>query len=123
MTRAVLRLLSLVGLLVAAGALPAAAQVNPFRGSTTGLPQGDLAIMSSTAAQLYENMSLADGSSSGWSSPKTGNSGTVTLMRTFHRRSLLCREVDYVIRKRRQVDTRNYKINWCRTPSGAWKIG
>lgn len=123
MSRAAFRLLSLIALLLAVGVMPASAQINPFRGSTTGLPQGDLAILGSTAAQLYENTSLADGSSSGWSSPKTGNSGKVTLLRTFHRNSLLCREVEYTIHKRGVAGARDYKVNWCRTPSGAWKLG
>jgi surface antigen len=97
------------------------AQVNPFlRG--TGLHGDDMALMRATASRLYQQDVVADGASDHWSNPKTGDSGTVTVLQSFEKSGMACRKVRYDIRVRTRAGQRSYTVNWCKTASGEWKV-
>jgi hypothetical protein len=98
------------------------AQINPFQSSRTGLRGDDLTLMGNAASQLYQQDTVADGAASHWSSTKTGDSGTVTVLQSFEKEGMACRKVRYVIRLRGVTGRRTYTVNWCKTASGEWKI-
>ncbi len=116
--------LLLVALSLAAVALPtiSEAQINPFQSSRTGLRGDDLTLMSAAASQLYQQDTVTNGAEDHWSNPKTGNSGTVTVLQSFEKAGMACRKVRYVIRLRHVTGQRIYTVNWCKTASGEWKI-
>lgn len=60
--------------------------------------------------------------SEGWSNPQTGTSGTVTLVRGFHRSGMECHEMRYSFNFVRPTRHQNYTLDWCRTPAGEWRI-
>ena len=98
------------------------AQINLFRGSSTVLRGDDLALMTGAASQLYQQDTVANGAASHWSNPKTGDSGTVTVLHSFEKAGMACRRVRYVIHLRGVTGQRVYTVNWCKTASGEWKI-
>jgi surface antigen len=98
------------------------AQISPFRSSRTHLRGDDQTLMNSAASQLYQQDTVADGAADHWSNPKTGNSGTVTVLQSFEKEGMACRKVRYVIRLRGVTGQRVYTLNWCKTASGEWKI-
>jgi surface antigen len=100
------------------------AQINPFRSSRigTGLNDDDMRTMNATAARLYQKDTVANGATDRWSNPASGNSGSITVLQSFTKSEMLCRRVRYDIHLRRRRGTRSYTLNWCKTPTGAWKI-
>lgn len=98
------------------------AQINPFQSSSRHLRGDDWTLMTDAASQLYQQDTVADGAASHWSNPKTGDSGTVTVLHSFEKAGMACRRVRYVIRLRGVSGQRNYTVNWCKTASGEWKI-
>jgi len=98
------------------------AQINPFRSSRTLLHGDDWTLMTDSASQLYQQDTVADGAASHWSNPKTGDSGTVTVLHSFEKAGMACRRVRYVIRLRGVTGQKIYTVNWCKTASGEWKI-
>jgi surface antigen len=98
------------------------AQINPFQSSRTQLRGDDQKLMSAAASQLYQQETVSSGSASHWSNPKTGDSGTVTVLQSFEKEGMACRKVRYVIRLRGVTGQRVYTANWCKTASGEWKL-
>jgi hypothetical protein len=98
------------------------AQVNPFQTGATGLRGDDWKLMSAAASRLYQQDVVAEGTTGQWSNPKTGDSGAVTVLRSFERNGMACRKVRYDIRVRARSGQRSYTVNWCKTASGEWKM-
>lgn len=100
---------------------PAHAQQFPPFGSRLGpgLRGDDLKIVTDVTAKL--NAAGTKGSE-GWSNAQTGTSGTVTLVRGFHRSGMECHEMKYRFDFVRPVRHQNYTLDWCRTPTGEWRI-
>lgn len=121
------RLLAVLALCFGFGVLPATsqAQVNPFRSSRigSGLSNDDLTAMGAAGRQLYEQDTVADGASDDWSNAKSGNHGTITVLQSFERSGMTCRKVRYDINLTKRRTPRSYTVNWCKTPSGEWKMG
>ena len=107
-------------------ALPpvAHAQLNPFRSSRigSGLSQEDLNALGDASRRLYTQDSVANGASDTWSNPKSGNSGTVTVVDSFQRQGNACHKLRYNIRLKVRPGTRTYMLNWCHLPDGSWKV-
>jgi hypothetical protein len=61
------------------------------------------------------------GRSDGWSNPKTKSSGTSTILRIFRSGGMDCHLVSHHILAGRPP-SRDYRLTWCRTPTGEWKI-
>ena len=107
---------------------PVQAQINPFRTNRAAprLDRTDLELLDQAAAKLYTQENVADGASESWDNPRTGASGSVTVVSSFHRTvrgdSLLCRRLRYDVAVRGRTGTRSFLIDWCRLPDGNWKI-
>ena len=100
------------------------AQLNPFYNQEAGpgLHGDDWALMHAAAARLYRQERVADGAATRWSNPKTGDSGTVTVLQSFEQNGMACRRVRYDIQLGSSPGPNPYTLNWCRTASREWKI-
>jgi surface antigen len=115
----------LSGALVACVLLSAAAQaqVNPFRGSGgRGLSPEDNQRLFESVARLNAAEPSQVGRSEAWSNPQTNSSGTSTLLRVFHSGGMVCHLVRHRIIVVGRPPAHDYRLTWCRTPSGEWKI-
>jgi surface antigen len=103
--------------------LPAAAQaqINPFRGGP-GLAPEDNRLLFESIERLNAAEPAKAGRSEAWSNPQTNTSGTSTILRVFRSHGMACHLVRNHIVVAGQPPDRNYRLTWCRTPSGEWKI-
>ena len=103
--------------------LPAAAQaqINPFRGGP-GLAREDNRLLFESIERLNAAEPAKVGRSEAWSNPQTKTSGTSTILRVFHSGGMACHLVRNHIVIAGQPPGRDYRLTWCRTPSGEWKI-
>jgi surface antigen len=103
--------------------LPAAAQaqINPFRGGP-GLAPEDNRLLFESIERLNAAEPAKAGRSEAWSNPQTNTSGTSTILRVFRSGGMACHLVRNHIVIAGQPPGRDYRLTWCRTPSGEWKI-
>ena len=103
--------------------LPAAAQaqINPFRGGPDLAPE-DNRLLFESIERLHAAEPAKAGRSEAWSNPQTNTSGTSTILRVFRSGGMACHLVRNHIVVAGQPPDRNYRLTWCRTPSGEWKI-
>ena len=103
--------------------LPAAAQaqINPFRGGQ-GLSPEDNRLLFESIERLNAAEPAKVGRSEAWSNPQTKTSGTSTILRVFRSGGMACHLVRNHIVVAGQPPGRDYRLTWCRTPSGEWKI-
>ncbi|MEA2782109.1 MAG: hypothetical protein QOK29_3653 [Rhodospirillaceae bacterium] len=103
-----------------------AAIMNPFGPLGLPLTKEDFSKMNAAVTPLLDEDSLALGTTREWSNPKSGNSGTVTLISRFETnfegRKLPCRKIRYHFSIRNIADPYNLEINRCRVEDGSWKI-
>jgi surface antigen len=124
--RAVFRL-SAVAFAIGLGlatAHPAAAQINPFRGSLANrLTNDDFQAMSDAASSLLARDTLTIGATEAWQNPKTGTSGTIDVGRSFKHLSFGCYALNYTVYPggAQGRSTSRAVLNWCKTSAG-WKI-
>jgi hypothetical protein len=78
----------------------------------------DTKIIMRVGADMMRN--AADGESRPWSNPQTGNSRTITVLRSYKRGNLPCRdaEVNSKLKERSIV----YVLPVCQVADGSWKI-
>ena len=101
---------------------PAAqAQVNPFRGGP-GLSPEDNRLLFESTARLNAAEPAQVGRFAAWSNPQTNNSGTSTVLRVFHSGRVACHLLRHHIVIAGRPSGLDYRLTWCRTPSGEWKI-
>jgi surface antigen len=101
----------------------AQAQVIPFGGNFgPGLSPEDNRLMVESIARLNAAEPSRIGLSESWSNPQTRTSGTSTILRVFHSRGMTCHLVRHHIVAVGQARARDYRLTWCRTPAGEWKI-
>jgi surface antigen len=100
----------------------AQAQVNPFRGSRQALSPEDNRLLFESVARLNAAEPTKIGQSEAWSNPQTNSSGTSTVLRVFHSGSQACHLVRHHIVAAGRSPGRDYRLTWCRTPDGEWKI-
>ena len=109
-----------VGLFLTAAAQ---AQVNPFRGSGgRGLSPEDNQMLFDSVARLNAAEPSKVGNSESWNNPQTNASGTSTILRVFHSNGMACHLVRHHIVVAGRQPGQNYRLTWCRTSSGEWKI-
>jgi surface antigen len=101
--------------------LTASAEAQLLFGSRLGQAhyQGDdTKIIMRVGGDMLRNAS--DGESRPWSNPQTGNSGTITILRSYKRGDLPCRdaEVNSKLKERSVV----YVLPVCQVADGSWKI-
>jgi len=102
---------------------PVAAQVNPFRGSSsTPLDAGDIEALTAATNRLLNHPQIIAGESEGWSNPKSGAGGTATAGDAVRRKGLACRTVRYQMTVPGPRAERTALLTWCKTKDG-WKIG
>jgi surface antigen len=97
------------------------AQINPFRGGP-GLSQEDNRLLFESVARLNAVEPSHVGLSEAWSNPQTNNSGTSTILRVFHSAGMVCHLVQHRIVVPRRSPPASYRLTWCRTANGEWKI-
>lgn len=102
--------------------LAAQAQVIPFSGNFgQGLAPSDNQMVFESVARLNAAEPSKVGLSDSWSNPETKSSGTSTILRVFHSGGMACHLVRHHIVTGRPP-SRNYRLSWCRTATGEWKI-
>lgn len=102
--------------------LPAHAQLSPFRaGGSGGFTSEDFRMQNNAARRLIGHTNPHDGASEKWQNPRSGASGTITILNSFERNGMTCRNVDFSATNRTRQGPQSIKVNWCLTPNG-WKI-
>ena len=120
MKRKALCLLPLAGICLA---LPAYAQINPFRGSKEPpLNNADITALIDATNRLLDRPQLAVGGTENWSNPQSRANGTVTAGSTLKRHGLSCRTMQYLLIFPTGESQRNRTLVWCKTKDG-WKVG
>jgi surface antigen len=78
----------------------------------------DTKIIMRVGADMLRN--APDGESRSWSNPQTGNSGTITVLRSYKRGGLPCRDaqVNSKLKERSVV----YVLPVCQVADGSWKF-
>jgi surface antigen len=99
------------------------AQINPFRGSgTRGLSPEDNQLLFDSVARLNAAQPSKIGASESWTNPQTNASGTSTILRVFRSSGMECHLVRHHIVVAGRQPGQNYRLTWCRTSGGEWKI-
>jgi surface antigen len=104
--------------------VPAApqAQVMPFRGTWgRGLSAEDNHLLFDSVARLNAAEPSHVGRSDAWSNPQTHSSGTSTILRVFRSGGMNCHLVRNHIVVAGRSPGHDYRLTWCRTPTGEWK--
>jgi hypothetical protein len=98
------------------------AQINPFRGyNGPVLTKADLDQGTQAADKLLRVDGAKVGTSENWAGPTSGNSGILTVEKTFDRHGMTCRALKSVVNYKAGT-TRTWNLNVCRTANGAWKL-
>ena len=100
--------------------IPGYSQTNPFP-SNVGLTKHDLALLNDAAKRLYTNESAALGTTESWRNEKSGNWGTVTVVKLFQQDGHSCKKLEYHNDVKGQSDIQHYSVNWCQV-GAEWKI-
>ena len=98
-----------------------AAQVNPF-GDSLDLKDSDIAMLQAAASALFQDDKAAIGQTKSWSNPKTGNSGTVSLLELFEHAGMPCKRLQHSIKQKGRADQIIYQFARCRVGDGSWKL-
>jgi surface antigen len=100
----------------------AQAQVIPFQGNFgRGLSPDDNRLMFESVERLNAAEPSKVGRSDKWSNPQTMSHGSSTILKVFHSGGMECHLVRHHIVAGRSP-SRNYRLTWCRTATGEWKI-
>src|SRR5215813_3890353 len=99
------------------------AQVLPFHGNYgPGLSPEDNRLLFESVAQLNAAEPSQVGRSEAWRNPQTKSDGTSTILRVFHSGRMACHLVRHRIVVAGRGSARDYRLTWCQTPTGEWKI-
>ena len=109
-------------LIAACLSLPALAQINPFRGSSsTPLNADDIAALTEATNRLLDRPQLVVGGTETWRNVQSGASGTITAGAALQHKGMACRTVRYQTIVPGPRPERSTTATWCRTPEG-WKL-
>ena len=98
---------------------PALAQVSVLtRGQ--GLSPEDNQLLFDSISRLNGIQPARAGISDAWRNPQSNDSGTNTVVQVFQSGGIACHLVQHHIVT--GGAGRDYRLTWCRTPSGEWKI-
>ena len=98
---------------------PALAQVSVLtRGQ--GLSPEDNQLLFDSISRLNGIQPARAGNSDAWRNPQSNDSGTNTVVQVFQSGGVACHLVQHHIVT--GGAGRDYRLTWCRTPSGEWKI-
>src|SRR3954454_3998454 len=109
-------------LLAMLAAMPASAQINPFRSGRTepGLSNDDLNMLTASANRLNNGKNVKVGSSESWSNPSTGSHGIASVTQILERNGLPCRRLHHEFTPQASNSHRKADLIWCRTSDGEW---
>ncbi len=94
----------------------------PFGGNFgPGLSPEDNRLLFESVARLNAAEPSRVGRSDTWSNPQTKSHGSSTILKVFHSDGMECHLVRHRIVAERPP-SRNYRLTWCLTASGEWKI-
>jgi hypothetical protein len=112
------------GVILAAWPSGAHAQINPFRGyKGPTLSKEDYAAGNAAAQKLLTDDQAELGKSEPWTGPTSGNTGTITVEKSFRRQGMDCRALKSEVRyKKNPASPRTLNLNVCRLHSGEWKL-
>src|SRR6185295_11027205 len=99
----------------------ASSQVNPF-GDSLDLKESDIAMLQAAANALFQDDHAQVGRTEAWSNSKTGNSGTVSLLKLFEHAGLPCKRLQHSIKQKGRADQNIYQFSRCRSSDGTWKL-
>ena len=105
-------------------AVPATAQINPFRSNRQGpkLSGDDQTLLFESISKLNTTHPLHAGESNAWSNPKTDSSGTNAVEQILTENGMPCHRLRHHIVAQGREPGRTFVLTWCRTPQGEWKI-
>lgn len=115
------RSVALIFALALSGAAPAGAQVSPF-GDSLDLTADDVEMLKAAAAALFADDGARLGDTRTWSNPASGNTGSVSLVKTFEHQGLPCKRVQHVVEQKGRADQVVYQFARCRTSDGTWRL-
>jgi surface antigen len=115
------RSVALILALVVAGAAPAGGQVSPF-GDSLDLKAEDVEMLKAAAAALFADDGARIGDTRTWSNPASGNTGSVSLVKTFEHQGLPCKRVQHHVKQKGRSDQVVYQFARCRTADGTWRL-
>jgi len=98
---------------------PALAQVSLFT-QGQGLSPEDNRLLFDSIARLNGTQPARAGNSDAWSNPQSNDSGVNTVLRVFRSGGMDCHRVRHHVVA--GGTGRDYRLTWCRTSSGEWKI-
>lgn len=115
----------MVGSLAIASANMAKAQmISPF-GRYTGptLGKEDYKLARQSVEELLNENTPTVGGYETWSNSASGNHGKFTILEIFTSKRMPCRKVDaYISYRRAGSAPRSFTLDFCKLPSGEWKI-
>jgi hypothetical protein len=89
--------------------------------TAVALSQADMDMIKATLARQIHGKAV--GTSASWSNPASGNSGTITLVKTFVRNGLRCEQIDYrLISSGAGRPYDDYTLTSCQLADGTWKL-
>ena len=115
---------------VLAGAMVLSASVaeagfNPFGAAGLPLNKQDYSAIAGAATPLLNDESATVGTANDWSNPKSGNHGTVKLLKIYEDnvqgKNVPCRQLEYTVDIKGQADPYNIVLERCKV-DGSWKI-
>ena len=88
---------------------------------TTQLSAQDLALMRAAVQRGLHGKAV--GAVANWTNPASNHSGTVTLLKKFHRQSIPCEQIEYRITSSSPTEPpERYVFTSCRLSDGTWKL-
>jgi surface antigen len=119
---AILRLLLTAALLLSLHPVSARAQMlGPSWETYVTLSQADLDMIKGALGQQIHNQQ--PGTSASWRNPTSGNSGSVTLLKTFARQGRRCDQIEYRLNPPENAKPSDrFVLTSCMQPDGTWKL-
>ena len=119
---AILRLLLPAALLLSLHPAAARAQMlGPSWETYVTLSQADLDMIKGALGQQIHNQK--PGASALWRNPTSGNSGSVTLLKTFARQGRRCEQIEYRLNPPENAKPSDrFVLTSCMQPDGTWKL-
>lgn len=102
------------------------ADADPWQQGLVPLTHHDYKVMDAARKPLLIDDSLPIGATREWINPRSGNHGTIQLMKRFEYEyqgsKLPCRELRYHVVVKGNADPYNFTLNRCKVADGSWKI-
>jgi surface antigen len=107
--------------LVLLRATAATAQSLPLiYGGSGRITGGDMELIRRAAEPLFSAETA--GAQTRWANAESGNSGAIRLRRIYELKGLSCRQLLYTTKYRAETKPSATTLDWCRLPSGEWKL-